>query len=373
MASVHEKKDGRIFCIYYDNGKPVWEAFGRGPDAREQAETRRLEIELAQKKGTWKNTTRSGITFKALANDYIYSRQKELADGTREEILRAVNKYAIPAFGNNDISSITIRDWTAIHDKSIEDGADVNTINTRFRYLNKIFKWAVSQKLLKDNPWQDREPLKKKKYRVELFPLAELNKIIEHAPDHLRFILRLAYHTGARPGKSELFRIQEEDCDFKKCRIRIFSAKTAKTKPWRWQYIDPAFMREIKRRIDTRRKEGDKSTYLCTYNDQPLKKVQKSWTNAKLKAGIKRRIRLYDIRHFYVTHALAGGANPLDLAERVGHVDTTMMDKVYAHMVDEIRTKKPFLLPKLKTPKKRLLDKNIRQEKKERNKEKKAE
>ena len=30
---------------------------------------------------------------------------------------------------------------------------------------------------------------------------------------------------------------------------------------------------------------------------------------------------LYDIRHFYITYALANGAGILELAERVGHVD----------------------------------------------------
>ena len=68
----------------------------------------------------------------------------------------------------------------------------------------------------------------------------------------------------------------------------------------------------------------------------------------KLKAaGITRRIRLYDIRHFYITYALANGADIMDLAERVGHVNGEMIMRVYAHMAKDLQKKEAFDLPQL--------------------------
>ncbi len=47
---VYTKKDGRIFCVYYDGGRRVWEPFGRGKIARRKAELRDLEIKLTKKR-----------------------------------------------------------------------------------------------------------------------------------------------------------------------------------------------------------------------------------------------------------------------------------------------------------------------------------
>ena len=71
---------------------------------------------------------------------------------------------------------------------------------------------------------------------------------------------------------------------------------------------------------------------------------------AKEKAGITKtkKIRFYDIHHFYITYALANGANITELAERVGHVDATMVVKVYAHLAEDLKTKRAFEVLKLR-------------------------
>ena len=73
--------------------------------------------------------------------------------------------------------------------------------------------------------------------------------------------------------------------------------------------------------------------------------VARSWREAK--AGITKRIRLYDLRHFYITHALKAGANIMDLAPRVGHASPEMITKVYAHLVDKLEKKEPLTIPSL--------------------------
>ena len=50
--AVVKKKDGRWFCVYYDDtGKQVWKAFGRGPEAKKAAQAFDLEIKAKKKKG----------------------------------------------------------------------------------------------------------------------------------------------------------------------------------------------------------------------------------------------------------------------------------------------------------------------------------
>ena len=68
---------------------------------------------------------------------------------------------------------------------------------------------------------------------------------------------------------------------------------------------------------------------------------------AELGAEIKRQFRLYDIRHFYITYALANGADIHDLASRVGHKNINMIINVYTHLVEEMKSKAPFKIPSL--------------------------
>ena len=72
-----------------------------------------------------------------------------------------------------------------------------------------------------------------------------------------------------------------------------------------------------------------------------------AWNKAKARAGIDRPIRLYDLRHFYASHALVQGANILELAERLGHVNSEMIVKVYAHLADGLRSQRELPLPGL--------------------------
>jgi hypothetical protein len=53
-------KNGNHYCVYYDGPKRIWEAFGRGDDAKKAAEARALEIKLIKKRGNWQNCVRGG-------------------------------------------------------------------------------------------------------------------------------------------------------------------------------------------------------------------------------------------------------------------------------------------------------------------------
>ncbi len=345
---VYTKKSGLIYCVYYSNGKRIWESFGRDPDAQKAAEARDLEIKFKKKKGQWRSDSYpSSLTFHDLTQFYIDTRKTELSENTKDGILRAVATYALPYIGKKPINRITMSDWWKIQDKMIRRNVSNTTINTYFVYLSRILSWAIEENedLLDEHPWRKRKRLKiHKKFRVDLFSMAEFRRILKKSQPHLAWCLEVAYYTGVRPGPTELFNLKWSDIDWKRKRIRIYSPKTDS---YRWQYPEKDLMEKLRSKHKESIKEYPDCPWICSYKGKQLTTIKRIWKAAKEKAKIKRRIRLYDIRHFYITYALASGADIMELAERVGHVNGEMIMRVYAHLAKDLQKNKPLKIPSL--------------------------
>jgi len=358
--SVGVTKDGRWYCHYRDlAGKGCREYFGRADGAKDDAETRDLEIKLIKKRPRTEPVLLGFGTplFSQLAQSYINHRAAELSEKTRREIIRCVTNDAYPVMGHIRVGMISMKELTALEKRILDRGAGTRTANRYVGYISKIFSWAIQRQILKNHPWPNRKPLKTKKYRVELPSLDELRGIMEHAVDHLRWAIEVEYHTGLRPGESELLALKWGDIDYRTGMIRIYSPKTDRV---HYQYVSLLFRVRLKRRERALLKAKELCEYVISYKGRPVKSLKVAWNAAKKRAGITKPLRLYDIRHFYASHALVQGANILELAERLGHVNSEMVVKVYAHLADGLRSQRELALPGLYDPgrdeKKRLRD-----------------
>jgi Site-specific recombinase XerD len=358
--SVHTRKDGRVECIYWIAGKQVREPFGRGRDAVLKATERDVYIKNEKRQGRVHHFHADDISFAELYQQYAQGRDTELSAKTVDEIFFTVRLYALPVIGQRACHSITMNDWTAIQQIMTSRGISNRSINKYFQYLSKILTWGVNNidalsAML--HPWSRRSPLRiTKKFKIDLFDIKDLRKIIAVAPEHLKWAIEVEYNTGVRPGKTELFNLKWTDIDFETGAIRIYASKTDKSHT---QYVSKEFLEKLKakrkwyrneaKRLSKRRKRVlPECPYVISFQGERITgKLHKAWTAAKTAAGITKPIRLYDIRHFYITHALMNGANILDLAQRVGHSGPEMIVKVYSHMVDDKKAKKALKIPPL--------------------------
>lgn len=360
--SVGQKKDGRWYCAYRDlnlGGKTVFEYFGHSEADRKDAVERDLQIKLEKNRRQVEPGDIGVFTFARLAQTYIDVRHVELSQKTVAGILLAVDFYAAPVIGSKPITRITMAHWSEIEKTMIARGITARSINKYFQYLSGIFNWAVEREYLKNSPWTRRKPLRiKNRFQVDLLTPEELQRILAAADDHLRWALEVELNTGVRPGETELFALKWGDFDYETGALRVATSKTASHNPVHTQYVSMEFLERVKERRAEVRAEDLRLTkrrgairpecpYVISFRGAPVRQLANAWKAAKKKAGITRRVRLYDIRHFFITHALAGGAPLLDLAHRVGHKDANMIVNVYAHLVEEMETKKPFVMPKI--------------------------
>jgi len=341
---VYQKR-GKFYCVYLDGKRRVWEPFGNGPQAKAQAEARDLEIKLQKKRGQFRETPKQGINFQELAQLYLDHRQTDLAERTRQDIMFALTKYALPLIGLKPITGVNMEDWQRIQARMIEAGLKNRTINKIFAYVSKIFSWAVDENdhLLEDHPWRKRTRLKvREKFKVDLLSIEEFKSIRAAAEPHLAWAMEVAYYTGVRPGLTELFQLKWSDVDWPANRIQIYSPKTD---AYHLQYLPPDFMARMFGQFQDSRAQYPDCDYIVSYQGRPVRSLKTAWRTALAKAGVTRRVRLYDIRHFYITYALASGAPITELAERVGHASTQMIVNVYAHLAKDLQTNQAFDLP----------------------------
>jgi integrase len=357
--SVNQTKDGRWYCAYRDldrGGKIVYEYFGRNDADRKEAVERDLQIKLDKNRRLVRPADIGIFTFQQLAQAYINVRHVELSPTTVSHILRTTTVYALPIIGSSPITRISMAHWSEIEKGMILRKVSARTINKYFQYLSGMFTWAIERGYLQESPWARRKTLRiKNRFQVELLTVDEFQAIVAAADDHLKWALEVEINTGVRPGVTELFALKWDDFDYDTGAVRIYSSKTDS---YHTQYVSQEFLARVKEkraevlaedvRLAKRRGEvRPECPFVISYRGAPVRQLANAWKAAKKRAEITRRIRLYDIRHFFITHALAGGADMLDLAHRVGHKNANMIVNVYAHLVTEMQSKKPFALPKI--------------------------
>ena len=71
--------------------------------------------------------------------------------------------------------------------------------------------------------------------------------------------------------------------------------------------------------------------YIVSYKGRPVKKLRRSFVTALRKAVIRKRVRLYDIRHMYGTFMARNIADIFAIQELMGHSDISTTRRYLHH------------------------------------------
>lgn len=329
IMSLHQLKDGR-WIVQYPNPNPpprlLREYFGRGPSAQAKAEQRNQQVEI-------KKPSHDGPLFYELAAEYYLSR------ASNENSLQLLNirlsKTIIPEIGTLTAINMTHNDLEKYVAKRLET-VKSSTVRRELVDIKAILNWAVKKKppLIPYNPIRDF-PMPKEDDAIITPPSPqEMSAILCHANQRLTRAIKLAWYTGLRPGAVELFSLTWGAVIWDRKVIRITSAE--KGGPGlREVPIHSEFIEELGQWWET---DGRGFGSIIHKDGQPITTLKKAWRIAKQKAGITRRLRLYDLRHDFVTTALEGGTDIKILADIVGSAPETLR-KHYQHVSGASRIK----------------------------------
>jgi integrase len=201
--------------------------------------------------------------------------------------------------------------------------------------VKRAFNWADAEGVLKPNPIKDvKKP--KQRHRDRVLSEEEKREILEAIKDRpFREFVFAMMETGARPG--EVRRVTAAHVNLE-LGVWVFREhKTAhRTNRPRIIYLTPAMLEMTGRLV-------------ALYPSGPLFRGPRShrgFTRNGVRCRFKRlREKLphlagvisYTARHSFATQALVRGVGIAQVAELLGHVDTSMVSEHYAHLAGNVQ------------------------------------
>lgn len=355
--ACNKLKDGRW---YVAGRKGFWPSepdrtrqyFGRGIAAEQAARRRDAELGGARARPLADH----GPAFAELAVEYI--KAKSFAAKSHKELTIRLERIILPAIGAKRAIDITHDDldlFVALRRGQIANRKKTlikdSTIRREITDIKSILNWSVKRRppLIPFNPVAGYQAPESDDDIIIPPTPDEAAAIYAAASEHLKRAIILSWYLGLRPGAVELLTLTWASVSLQTGIIRIRSAHKGGPR-----HRDVPIATDLQAHIERWQKQ-DRARWkisdidrrpIIHYHGGPIGKIQKSWEGALARAGIKRRIRPYDIRHSFATRALEAGADIGAVSHMMGSAPETIR-RHYQHVTREMTRRVVELIPEL--------------------------
>lgn len=322
--SVHQKANGTWYVRYRVPGEKNArnEYIGVGPDAAKRARERDREIKAQKASG---KRPSDKLYLDQLAQAYVRDRKLAGKSSTwLAEMETLFNTRFLPELCHVPVDDLTYSDVMCMADKHLS----AVTLATRQRYLGYLyacFNYGTKHEFTAGNPLSTWEKQPEPR-RELLLTIEDLEKLYQHAAPHLQWAIAVEWEVGARPGPSELYALRWMHVDFERSLIRIPGTKTLLAN--RLIPITQAFCFELQKK-----RELPQSDYVIEYHGRGVKSMRTAFNRAQERAGLPYHVRMYDIRHLFVTLLLDGGAGLAAVSRMIGHSRIATTQEWYYHLL----------------------------------------
>lgn len=371
-GSIQDRGNGSYFLAYhigYDaNGKRIRRT--RTIKCRNITEARKKLSEFVTEVEKGEYVSPSNKKFHSFVEAWKKHATKKLAPSTIEMYTYLLDARMLPAFAHldiEDISHVFIEDYM---ETLLDDELSTSTIQKHHNLLNNIFKFALTNELIKRNPMDKVEKVSVTYEPGQVYNSNELKLLYQllnkEENKQQVLIIKTALLTGMRKG--EILALQWDDVDFSTNTIHVrhslsytkdngYIIKEPKTKGSVRKIAPPRkFMSELKKQIAKKRTdrvaaselwEGGKYHFVFSSDlGKPLHldSPNRWWRrfheriNAHIKENEKpilKRIRFHDLRHTAATDLINRGANPHSISKRLGHANIKTTMNIYGHYLEE--------------------------------------
>jgi len=207
--------------------------------------------------------------------------------------------------------------------------------------IGGVIRWAVREAYLADNPLRTLRRPSGRSRGAEILIAPELHaRLLAVVSEEFRDFLQAVHGTGARPG--EVARVEAKDVIWDaSCWVLVEHKTARRTGQSRTIHLPPAIL-AICRRLAERHSTG---LLFRNTKGEPWRKTgwKQAMARVEKKLNLTKRPMVSGYRHGFATDALAQGISDAQVAELLGHADTSMIHKHYGHLSARSRALKDAL------------------------------
>lgn len=344
-------------AIQYREKYGTWRVYWKNPyTGRQQSETCKTEAEakkrnaliafqlqfekerfLPEKQEPKKNDNSLEAVF------YAYLKEKQFDKKSLQFQLDGLN-LPLMLIGRKAIDTITSQDLAKVMQAQIDKKVSGRTVYSRIGRLYTVMRWAYKRGIINSLP---RFPERPSYHSEKFIPPSkdELVRIIEAAQPHIQRVVIIGAKLGLRVGPCELLKMRWTDVDFAKGIVLVKASRKNPAEPFREVPIMDSLMPLFRAWAEQDAADGE--AYVIHYDGKPIATIKTAWKSTLRRAGIKRRIRPYDLRHAFATDAIAGGADLGTVAKLLGHTSVQMVVKHYQHVATRQKKQAVEALPEV--------------------------
>ena len=332
MPAYKDEKTGKWYCKFYytDWTGKKRQKLKRGFDLlRDAKEWERLFLDQF--------ATNPDITFQTLYDKYMRFKENRVKRTTLENQRCAINLHILPFFKDMIVAEITPADVAEWQNELLGQNFSASHTRQINAYLRMMFKYAVDYLGLIKSP-VIAQICKPQPRNIDYWTPEEYKIFSDDIKDNIELFtaFEILFYTGMRKG--ELLALTLEDIDFNKRTIRInktlayisgeYVTQPPKTPKSNRTIEAPCFL------LDEIRAYISK-----LYHPTPQQRLfmrSRVWLGQAITYTCDRldlkRIRVHDLRHSHASLLINLGANPLMIAERLGHEDVKVTMNTYGHL-----------------------------------------
>jgi integrase len=281
-----------------------------GTSNRRQAEL--IEQKLKQEA----NLKRHQLTLFNPKQAFAHLAARFLSAGNQKFFHEDRLKHLLPFFGEMRVCDITktcVFEYRA--KRQSEDGPlKEATLNRDVAVLRRILYWAVEQNLILANPIAHMPLERERRTKKPVMGIADEQKLLGIAPQHLREIVIAALDTGMRRG--ELLSQEWNDVDLDGKLLFVSRSKTPEGEA-----------REIPlsaRLFDLLQSRACRQGRVFTFQGKSVQDMKTSWNTARRKAELSNHFRFHDLRHTFNTRLMEAGVIQEVRMSLMGHEPRTV-------------------------------------------------
>jgi integrase len=248
-------------------------------------------------------------------------RERRTYDAYKERIqsfLDVMPEKTLPA---KDLRPFHLQQWVDSH-----PAWNPGMKRGRLQSVQRALNWAVKQGRLDKSPvaYMEKPPPGKRENVIDFETYQRMLDLT--GIDEFRDLITVCWETGCRP--QEIWRVEKRHVDAAGKRW-VFPTKEAKGK----RTIRLVYLTDVALAITQR--------LALKYLNGPLFRNSDgvAWTRfavslvfGRMKKHLGKKFALVDFRHSFTTRSLKNGVDAVTLSFLLGHADTSMLAKTYAHL-----------------------------------------